>query len=245
NTTDSFFATDYIQVDTNVTENLQLELAQLDQWDCMFLHYLGVDHIGHSYGGIKSALMRPKLLEMDAVIKLIYQALKHQPEDYLLVITGDHGMTDQGNHGGSTDSESDTGTIFISTKLDASSLSPSLSKNKQQQQSNPIRIRQSDISVMVSAFLGLSIPSKSKGKLNLPLFDFMTSHKNAQLASNVKLCYQYHSARQHLQMNTKLGLRYWPIFATAVELHAQALQSCSDCCYKAYSNYDQYVDIFQ
>lgn len=49
NGTSSFFATDYTTVDTNVTECMLPELRRLREWDYMFLHYLGVDHIGHSW----------------------------------------------------------------------------------------------------------------------------------------------------------------------------------------------------
>jgi ethanolaminephosphotransferase len=41
----SFVASDYDQVDENVTRNLMHELKQND-WDLMILHYLGLDHVG-------------------------------------------------------------------------------------------------------------------------------------------------------------------------------------------------------
>lgn len=89
NGTSSFFATDYVQVDTNVTENVIPELRKLDDWDFMILHYLGVDHIGHSHGGARSHLMPSKLIEMDNVLKKIYEALA--PQRYLIMVAGDHG----------------------------------------------------------------------------------------------------------------------------------------------------------
>lgn len=42
----SFIASDYDQVDFNVTRHLDFELKQTD-WDLMILHYLGLDHVGN------------------------------------------------------------------------------------------------------------------------------------------------------------------------------------------------------
>lgn len=97
NETLSFFAKDYTTVDTNVTENMIPELNRTKEWDILILHYLGVDHIGHGYGGIDSKLMPAKLIEMDNVIKVIYENLSKLDENYLIFLTGDHGMTDLGN----------------------------------------------------------------------------------------------------------------------------------------------------
>ena len=70
--TTSFFVTDYTEVDVNVTRHLDDELRR-DDWDVMILHYLGLDHIGH-LAGPGSPLVRPKLDEMDDVVKKIYTA---------------------------------------------------------------------------------------------------------------------------------------------------------------------------
>lgn len=54
----------------------------------MILHYLGLDHIGHT-SGPKSPLIQMKLREMDSVIRLIFESF-HQ-HDTLIVVCGDHG----------------------------------------------------------------------------------------------------------------------------------------------------------
>lgn len=72
NVTSSLFATDYVQVDTNVTYNVHQELAKLSDWDVMILHYLGVDHIGHMHG-YHSDLFPAKLAEMDKVFREIFE----------------------------------------------------------------------------------------------------------------------------------------------------------------------------
>ena len=47
--TTSFIASDYYEVDTNITRHLDYEFKQSD-WSLMILHYLGLDHVGHIEG---------------------------------------------------------------------------------------------------------------------------------------------------------------------------------------------------
>lgn len=84
----------------------------------MILHYLGLDHIGH-LAGPNSPLVRPKLREMDEIIRRIYETIMQQ--DFkrnistLLVLCGDHGMSDGGSHGGSSFAETTTPLVFMSS----------------------------------------------------------------------------------------------------------------------------------
>ncbi|CAH0713229.1 unnamed protein product, partial [Brenthis ino] len=106
--TTSFFVTDYTEVDTNVTRHLNKTLTPDENrkpiFDFLVLHYLGLDHIGHLEGA-KSPKIKPKLLEMDEVIKNIYTAMQTWDRDGVLIICGDHGMRDAGGHGGATPAE--------------------------------------------------------------------------------------------------------------------------------------------
>ncbi|KAK3411788.1 hypothetical protein EUGRSUZ_I00548 [Eucalyptus grandis] len=94
----NFFVKDTIQVDQNI------------------LHYLGLDHVGH-LGGRNSFLMGPKLKEMDEVIEMIHQSSLRDKKNHqtgtLLVIVSDHGMTESGNHGGSSFEETDSLAVFV------------------------------------------------------------------------------------------------------------------------------------
>ncbi|GFO34827.1 GPI ethanolamine phosphate transferase 2, partial [Plakobranchus ocellatus] len=113
--TTSFFVSDYTEVDNNVTQHLQYELDNA-MWDLMILHYLGLDHIGH-FAGPRSPLIAPKLAEMDDIISQIYQAMESWEEPSLLIVCGDHGMSDQGGHGGATPSEISVPLIFLSPQI--------------------------------------------------------------------------------------------------------------------------------
>uniref|UniRef100_A0A672ZT35 GPI ethanolamine phosphate transferase 2 C-terminal domain-containing protein n=1 Tax=Sphaeramia orbicularis TaxID=375764 RepID=A0A672ZT35_9TELE len=114
--TTSFFVSDYTEVDNNVTRHLDSTLKR-DDWDILILHYLGLDHIGH-ISGPHSSLIQPKLLEMDDILKKIHGALISKEAEgslpYLLVLCGDHGMSETGSHGGSSEPEVNTPLVLIS-----------------------------------------------------------------------------------------------------------------------------------
>lgn len=68
-----------MQVDNNVTRHLDKILApdenKKPKFDFLVLHYLGLDHIGHLEGA-RSPKIKPKLLEMDEIVKKIYTAMQ-------------------------------------------------------------------------------------------------------------------------------------------------------------------------
>ncbi|KAJ2087183.1 major facilitator super transporter protein [Coemansia sp. RSA 1813] len=117
--TSSFFVTDTVEVDNNVTRHVRPELERND-WDVTIFHYLGLDHIGH-LAGPNSPLMKPKQKEMDDVVRDIYQMISRQDEERmkhsagakptLFVLLGDHAMNEIGNHGGN--SKLETSTVFV------------------------------------------------------------------------------------------------------------------------------------
>ena len=56
---------------------------------------------------------------MDAIVRQIYEAIETEEflKSTLLVLCGDHGMNDAGNHGGSSPGETSPALVFISPKL--------------------------------------------------------------------------------------------------------------------------------
>nr|XP_020670568.1 GPI ethanolamine phosphate transferase 2 isoform X1 [Pogona vitticeps] len=160
--TTSFFVSDYTEVDDNVTRHLDNVLKRED-WDLLILHYLGLDHIGH-LSGPHSPLVGPKLSEMDNVIKKIHTSLLSKEEGEgvlpcLLVVCGDHGMSETGSHGGSSDGEVHTPLLLISSGFDKISGSAK----------PPERVQQTDLAVTLAIGLGLPISRNSVGKLLLPV----------------------------------------------------------------------------
>ena len=147
--TNSFYVNDFHEVDDNVTRHLTSELQSTD-WDMLSLHYLGLDHIGHAKGPY-SSFVAPKLNEMDKIIKQIYETLKIQNKRTMIIVTGDHGMSNAGSHGGSSKEETNTPLIFIPTFSNGIASSKTI-------------VKQTDIAITISLLLGTEIPANSIGK---------------------------------------------------------------------------------
>lgn len=169
--TTSFFVSDFTEVDNNVTRNIVPELENKD-WGLMVLHYLGLDHIGHK-SGPRSSNMAPKQREMDGIVRSIYEAIdsKDHLKSTLLVLCGDHGMNDAGNHGASSPGETSPALVFMSPKF----------KGKLPKFYAPVepkddfdyyaRVEQSDIAPTIAALLGIPV---SKNNLGAFIPEFLT-----------------------------------------------------------------------
>lgn len=103
---DSFNVKDLDTLDNGVISHLIPELRNSD-WDVLVAHFLGVDHAGHRYGPRHPEMTR-KLIQMDDVLDGLIKELDTKEKtkgDTLLLVFGDHGMTEDGNHGGATEEE--------------------------------------------------------------------------------------------------------------------------------------------
>ena len=98
---------------------MELELEE-SNFDMMILHYLGVDHVH----GPKHPLIPVKLKEMNLVVEKIFKKLQSQLGQaqnegneenlpHLILITGDHGMANQGGHGGDSEPEVTTPLVLL------------------------------------------------------------------------------------------------------------------------------------
>ncbi|KAG8508609.1 GPI ethanolamine phosphate transferase 2, partial [Galemys pyrenaicus] len=161
--TTSFFVSDHTEVDDNVTRHLDGVLGRRD-WDVLILHYLGLDHIGHVFGP-GSALVGRKLSEMDGVLRRIHAALLSQERDALpptlLVLCGDHGMSETGSHGASSRGEVSTPLVLVS----------SLFARKPGDTRRPGRAQQTDLAATLAVGLGVPIPEGSVGSLLPPVLE--------------------------------------------------------------------------
>ncbi|KAK2767899.1 major facilitator super transporter protein [Onygenales sp. PD_12] len=161
--TTSFFVSDFVEVDNNVTRHVPQEL-RMDDWSAMIMHYLGLDHIGHK-AGPGSPHMIPKQSEMDSVVKEIYGAMENQEHlsSTLLVLCGDHGMNDAGNHGAASSGETSPALVFISPKirqLEQRNISPEKPREDFQYYQS---VEQSDIAPTLAGLLGFPVPLNSLG----------------------------------------------------------------------------------
>ncbi|POY69885.1 hypothetical protein BMF94_7113, partial [Rhodotorula taiwanensis] len=102
---DSFDVEDLDTVDRGVRTHVLelLEPARQREWDILIAHGLGLDHAGHRFGAEHRETTR-KLGETNQLLEDIVERLE---DDTLLVVVGDHGMTDRGDHGGDSREEVD------------------------------------------------------------------------------------------------------------------------------------------
>ncbi|GAA6063504.1 hypothetical protein JCM10212_004766 [Sporobolomyces blumeae] len=172
----SFFVSDTEVVDANVTRHLDALLAIDDadvqgrpptDWDVLVLHYLGLDHVGHLEGP-NSPLMGPKQEEMDDVVRRVFETLQRRDEKdggkSLLVLVGDHGMTEGGNHGGSTEGETSSALLIISPSLEPESTSRVQPERSGTYGYHEV-VHQVDLVPTLSVLFDLGIPQNSIGKV--------------------------------------------------------------------------------
>lgn len=160
--TNSLYVLDYTEVDLNVTRHLDRVLAT-DEWDTVVLHYLGLDHIGHQ-GGPHLPHMVPKQTEMDSVVERVYRYVEQHP-DTLLVVAGDHGMNERGNHGGASAGETLAGLVLVSPRLQALLTPESRACPAAESELFSFfqRVQQIDLVPSLAALLGFPIPKNSLG----------------------------------------------------------------------------------
>lgn len=124
--------------------------------------------------------MFPKQVEMDGIVESIYHTLEgdRHRESTLLVLCGDHGMNEAGNHGGSSEGETSPALLFISPKL------RSISRELECPISVPNgtfgyyqKVEQADIVPTLAALLGFPIPKNNLGVAIPSLLLLLTTGK--------------------------------------------------------------------
>lgn len=92
---------DYDSCDQSIYYNMIEEITSKPGYSLTVSHFLALDHIGHSTSNIYNQLMDAKMNKISGFIERIIWEMQN---DTLLLVTGDHGMRIDGNHGGSTES---------------------------------------------------------------------------------------------------------------------------------------------
>lgn len=91
---------DWETCDNIIYSNLETEIR--NNKDLIVAHFLALDHIGHASSSITHPDFKAK---KDKISKFLTDIVQKMSQDYVLIITGDHGMRDDGNHGGATKEE--------------------------------------------------------------------------------------------------------------------------------------------
>lgn len=127
--------------------------------------------------------MIPKQIEMDGIVRDIYTAIENEDHlsNTLLVLCGDHGMNDGGNHGGSSPGETSPALVFMSPKLTkvtkpADRRSPV--KPKTEGEFDFYRmVEQSDIAPTLAGLLGFPVPQNNLGVFLKDFLSFWDTRK--------------------------------------------------------------------
>ena len=131
--------------------------------------------------------MIPKQIEMDGIVKKIYESIESSDhlQSTLLVLCGDHGMNDAGNHGGSSEGETSPALLFLSPKLKTISSGFDCPVIPTHGRFNYYRtIEQSDIAPTLAGLLGFPVPLNNLGVFIsnfLPLWSDSTPTKDSPL----------------------------------------------------------------
>lgn len=139
--------------------------------------------------------MLPKQREMDGIVKTIFEAMETKPhlESTLLVICGDHGMNDAGNHGASSPGETSPALVFMSPKMKTISSGLSAPTQPKDEFEYYEMVEQSDLAPTIAALLGFPVSKNNLGAFVPDFLDFWPQPKD-------KIQILIRNARQILQI---------------------------------------------
>jgi phosphatidylinositol glycan class O len=162
--------TNDIEVDRELQNLLDNKEHDHNNWAMVIGHYLGLDHCGHTFGP-KNPNIKRKLTDIDKSIQYIANSIDN---DTLLVVFGDHGMTDVGDHGGDSKLEVESALFFYSKqKLFDSNLDGKKIEE----------VRQIDLTPTLALALGIPIPFSNLG---IPIMNFFKEGKLDALRTNLE-----------------------------------------------------------
>lgn len=118
-------------------------------------HLSGLDSTGHRYGSKDSTEYKEKMKWLDDNFAIIFEKI---PENWTVVVTSDHGLTDTGQHGSPEQ---------IIREVGAWAWGPNIKQGHVVEE----LIDQRDMSTLPSLMLGLPLPHANHGKFPLDMLD--------------------------------------------------------------------------
>ena len=158
----SFDVKDTETVDAGVRKSMADALARPNDWDVLIGHMLGADHVGHTHGATTD-YMRDKLAENDLDIERVVETMRADERyaDAMLFVFGDHGMTDNGDHGGGTPEEVESFLLAYH---------PWATNGLECERKRDDEFPQLDFASTMAALLGVPIPHGNLGTVNEKVF---------------------------------------------------------------------------
>ncbi|PKK16832.1 hypothetical protein A306_00000227, partial [Columba livia] len=239
----SFNVKDLHTVDNGILQHLY-PTVDSGEWDVLIAHFLGVDHCGHKHGPDHPEMAK-KLTQMNEMLRLGEDVLSHLgclgPDkvgadllypggrslvdhlrnDTLLLVAGDHGMTETGDHGGDSEKEVNAA-LFVYSKTPLFGSGPP---------EEPEAVPQVNLVPTVALLLGVPIPYSNIGEVMAELF----SGDGDTLSAALQQLSVYHiNAKQVDRFLRSYSLvaqdlpaeqlqRLQELFSSAVEEHTQLL----------------------
>ncbi|NXA42023.1 PIGO transferase, partial [Eudromia elegans] len=212
----SFNVKDLHTVDDGILQHLY-PTVDGGEWDLLIAHFLGVDHCGHKHGPDHPEMAK-KLIQMNEMLRSL---VDHLGNDTLLLVAGDHGMTDTGDHGGDSEKEVNAA-LFVYSKTPLFGTAPP---------EEPEAIPQVNLVPTVALLLGVPIPYSNIGEVMAELFSgdgdsvsaalqqLSVYHVNAKQVD--RFLRSYSLVAQDLPVEQLQHLQ--EIFSSAMEEHAQLL----------------------
>lgn len=160
----SFNIKDLDSNDISVDASLGRLFKQNSDWNLIIAHYLGLDHCGHTFGPRHPVLKR-KLNDIDKTISYVADSIDNET---LLVVIGDHGMTETGDHGGDSTLELESALFFYSKTPIQSSI------HKKQTIDRLVfkQVRQINLTPTLALLFGVPIPFSNLGIVIQDMFEF-------------------------------------------------------------------------
>lgn len=123
--------------------------------------------------------MIPKQREMDGIVRKVYEDMESEAhlQNSLLVLCGDHGMNDAGNHGGSAPGETSPALVFISPKLRTISSGKTSPLKVEEDFRYYSTVEQSDIAPTLGGLLGFPVPQNNLGAFIVDFLPFWPKRK--------------------------------------------------------------------
>lgn len=134
--------------------------------------------------------MVPKQREMDGIVQVLFESMasKKHLDSTLLVLCGDHGMNDAGNHGASSPGETSPALVFVAPKLKTISTKLPAPVQPKGEFEYYFMVQQSDIAPTIAALLGFPVSKNNLGALIPDFLPFWpkTSDKIQILVRNAR-----------------------------------------------------------
>ncbi len=137
-----------------------------DNPNFLLVHTMNVDEMGHRHGGISEAYLEAALLN-DRCIKEFVEKIP-EPGESVIIITGDHGHTDTGGHGGLEKEAAEIKVAFYGKGVTAGG--------------NLEGYTQLDLAPTIAAILGLPFTSYMEGRIVTEAFTWPEKTMEAKTA---------------------------------------------------------------